>query len=63
MSTYPYDIDNDSADYSRVQALGQYIALKRGRDIIADAIIYYGDCWWKVLGNGNTLGRVQKEHG
>lgn len=55
MSTYPYDIDNDSADYSRVQALGKYISLKRGSDIIADAIIYHGDCWWKVLGNGTTM--------
>jgi hypothetical protein len=55
MSTYPQDIDNDSADYSRVQALGRYIALKRGSDIIADAIIYHGDCWWKVLGNGATM--------
>ena len=56
MSAYPYDIDNDSADYSRVQALGKYIALKRGSDIVADAIIYRGDCWWKVLGNGTTMG-------
>ena len=55
MSTYPQDIDNDSADYSRVQDLGQYITLKRGSDIIADAIIYHGDCWWKVLGNGTTM--------
>lgn len=55
MNTYPYDIGNDSADYSRVQALGQYIALKRGSDIVAGAIIYLGDCWWKVLGNGTTL--------
>ena len=55
MSTYAYDIDNDSADYARVQALSQYIALRRGSDIIADAIIYHGDCWWKVLGNGTTL--------
>ena len=53
MNTYLYDID--SADYSRVQALGQYIALKRGSDIVADAIIYHGDCWWKVLGNGTTM--------
>lgn len=54
MSTYPYDIDNDSAGYSRVQALGQYITLERGSDIAAGAIIYHGDCWWKVLGNGAT---------
>mgnify|MGYP000928480783 CR=1 FL=1 len=53
MSTHHYAID--SADYSRVQALGQYIAFKRGIDIIADAIIYHGDCWWKVLGNGTAL--------
>ena len=55
MSTYSYAIDNDSDDYSRVQALGQYISLKRGSDIVADAIIYHGDCWWKVLGNGTML--------
>ena len=35
--------------------LSQYIYLKRGSDIIADAIIYHGDCWWKVLGNGTTM--------
>ncbi len=53
MSTYPYD--NDSDGYERVQALGRFISLKRGSDIIADAIIYHGDCWWKVLGNGVTM--------
>lgn len=55
MSTYPHDIDNDSAAYSRVQAVGRHITLKRGSDIVADAIIYHGDCWWKVLGNGTTM--------
>ena len=35
--------------------LSQYIYLKRGSDIVADAIIYRGDCWWKVLGNGTTM--------
>ena len=50
MSTYAYD-----NDYEREQALGRFIGLKRGRDIIADAIIYHGDCWWRVLGNGTTM--------
>ena len=57
MSTYPSDIDNDCADYARVQALSQYISLKLGSDLTADAIIYHGDCWWKALGNGTTLER------
>lgn len=35
--------------------LSQHIFLRRGSDIIADAIIYHGDCWWKVLGNGTTM--------
>ena len=35
--------------------MSENIFLKRGIDIIADAIIYHGDCWWKVLGNGTTL--------
>lgn len=47
MSTYSYD-----NDYERVQTLSRYIELKRGSDIISDAIIYHDDCWWKVLGNG-----------
>ena len=55
MSTYPYDNDDDSADYARVQALSQYIVLTRGGDIIADATIYHGDCWWRVLGNGTAM--------
>lgn len=50
MSTYAYD-----NDYEREQALGRFIGLKRGSDIIADAIIYHGDCWWRVLGNGTTM--------
>ena len=53
MSTRRYD--NDSDDYDRVQALGRFISLRRGSDIIADAIIYHGDCWWRVLGNGTTV--------
>ena len=40
------------ADDIRLIDLSQHIFLKRGSDIIADAIIYHGDCWWKVLGNG-----------
>lgn len=44
-----------SADDVRLIDLSQNIVLKRGSDIIADAIIYHGDCWWKVLGNGTTL--------
>lgn len=44
--------DDKYADGARLIDLSQYIVLKRGSDIIADAIIYHGDCWWKVLGNG-----------
>lgn len=47
--------DDKYADDARLIDLSGYIFLKRGRDIIADAIIYHGDCWWKVLGNGTTL--------
>ena len=43
------------ADDVRLIDLSQNIFLKRGSDIVADAIIYHGDCWWKVLGNGTTL--------
>lgn len=43
------------ADDARLIDLSQSIFLKRGSDIIADAIIYHGDCWWKVLGNGTTM--------
>lgn len=43
------------ADDLRLIALSEYIFLKRGSDIIADAIIYHGDCWWKVLGNGTAM--------
>lgn len=50
-------MSNDKyADDICLSDLSQYIYLKRGSDIIADAIIYHGDCWWKVLGNGTTLG-------
>lgn len=42
------------ADDIRLIDLSQNILLRRGSDIIADAIIYHGDCWWKVLGNGTT---------
>ena len=45
------------ADDDRLSDLSEYILLKRGRDIIADAILYHGDCWWKVLGNGTEMGR------
>nr|DAO33470.1 MAG TPA: hypothetical protein [Caudoviricetes sp.] len=46
-------MSNDKyADDTRLSDLSEYIFLKRGSDIIADAIIYRGDCWWKVLGNG-----------
>lgn len=44
--------DDKYADNVRLICLSEYISLKRGSDIIADAIIYRGDCWWKVLGNG-----------
>ena len=42
-------------DDIRLIGLSRHILLRRGSDIIADAIIYHGDCWWKVLGNGTTL--------
>lgn len=44
------------ADDARLTDLSQHIFLKRGSDIIADAIIYHGDCWWKVLRNGRSDG-------
>lgn len=47
--------DDKYADDIRLIDLSKYILLKRGSDIIADAIIYHGDCWWKVLGNGTTM--------
>nr|DAK24372.1 MAG TPA: hypothetical protein [Caudoviricetes sp.] len=47
--------DDKYADDIRLIDLSKYIFLKRGSDIIADAIIYHGDCWWKVLGNGTTM--------
>ena len=47
--------DDKYADDIRLIDLSQHILLKRGSDIIADAIIYYGDCWWKVCGNGTTM--------
>ena len=49
-------MSNDKyADDSCLIGLSRYIYLKRGSDVIADAIIYHGDCWWKVLGNGTTM--------
>lgn len=48
--------DDKYADDARLIDLSEYISLKRGSDIIADAIIYHGDCWWKVLGNGTMAG-------
>ena len=47
--------DDKYADDIRLSDLSQHIFLKRGSDIVADAIIYHGDCWWKVLGNGTTV--------
>lgn len=47
--------DDKYADELRLSDLSSYIVLIRGSDIIADAIIYHGDCWWKVLGNGTTV--------
>ena len=47
--------DDKYADDIRLIGLSKNIFLKRGSDIIADAIIYHGDCWWKVLGNGTTM--------
>lgn len=44
--------DDKYADDARLIGLSKSIFLRRGSDIIADAIIYHGDCWWKVLGNG-----------
>jgi hypothetical protein len=43
------------ADNIRLIDLSKYILLKRGSDVIADTIIYHGDCWWKVLGNRTTM--------
>lgn len=48
--------DYTDADDIRLINLSKYIRLKRGSDIIADAIIYHGDCWWKVLWNGFSGG-------
>lgn len=49
-------MSNDKyADDGRLIDLSRYIFLRRGSDIIADAIIYHGDCWWKVLGNGTAV--------
>lgn len=45
--------DDKYADDVRLIDMSQYISLKRGIDIIDDAIIYHGDRWWKVLGNGS----------
>ena len=47
--------DDKYAEEIRLSDLSSYIVLIRGSDIIADAIIYHGDCWWKVLGNGTTM--------
>lgn len=47
--------DDKYADEIRLSDLNSYIVLIRGSDIIADAIIYHGDCWWKVLGNRTTM--------
>ena len=47
--------DDKYADDVRLIDLSKHIFLRRGSDIIADAIIYHGDCWWKVLGNGTTM--------
>ena len=48
--------DDKYADEIRLSDLSSYIVLIRGSDIIANAIIYHGDCWWKVLGNGRSNG-------
>lgn len=49
-------MSNDKyADDARLIDLSKSIFLMRGSDIIADVIIYHGDCWWKVLGNGTTM--------
>ena len=47
--------DDKYADEIRLSDLSSYIVLIHGSDIIANAIIYHGDCWWKVLGNGTTM--------
>lgn len=47
-------VDKDTDDII-LTGMSENILLQRGSDIIADAIIYHGDCWWKVLGNGTTL--------
>lgn len=48
--------DDKYADDARLIDLSQHIFLRRGSDIVADEIIYHGDCWWKVLGNGSSNG-------
>lgn len=49
-------MSNDKyADDDRLSDLSKSIFLRRGSDIITDAIIYHGDCWWKVLGNGTAV--------
>lgn len=50
-------MSNDKyADDLRPIDLSEHIFRKLGSDIIADAIIYHDDCWWKVLGNGFSGG-------
>lgn len=46
--------DSKYTDDAKLIDLSEYTFLKRGSDIVADAIIYHGNCWWKVLGNGTT---------
>lgn len=49
-------MSNDKyTDDARLIDPSKSIFLMRGSDIIADVIIYHGDCWWKVLGNGTTM--------
>mgnify|MGYP000864176673 CR=1 FL=1 len=39
--------------------LDKYIARKRGSDIVADAIIYHGDCYYApVEAEGQGIGRT-----
>lgn len=47
--------DDKYAEEIRLSDLSSYIVLISGSNIIVDAIIYHGDCWWKVLGNGTTM--------
>ena len=53
------------ADDIRLIDLSQHIFLKRGSDIIADAIIYHGDCYYAPVeaeDQGIDKNRMLMEH-